>query len=74
MLAVELFSDSDSGEEADDAEWVPVKPAKGAKKVVMGVRSGYLWLVLPWESPARVLMDLVCVQRNWETVASPPLF
>ncbi|XP_065499200.1 chromosome-associated kinesin KIF4A isoform X2 [Caloenas nicobarica] len=36
MVVEELFSDSDSGEEADDAEWVPVKPGKAAKKVVMG--------------------------------------
>lgn len=74
MHVEELFSDSDTGEEAEDAEWLPVKPGKGAKKAVIGVRSGYLWLVLPWESLACVLTDLVCVQRNCETVASPPLF
>lgn len=70
MHVEELFSDSDTGEEAEDAEWLPVKPGRGAKKVVIGVRSGYLWLVLPWGS----LTDLLCVQRNCETVASPPLF
>ncbi|XP_065702619.1 chromosome-associated kinesin KIF4 isoform X2 [Patagioenas fasciata] len=36
MHVEELFSDSDIGEEAEDAEWLPVKPGKGAKKVVIG--------------------------------------
>ncbi|XP_064933426.1 chromosome-associated kinesin KIF4 isoform X1 [Columba livia] len=36
MHVEELFSDSDTGEEAEDAEWLPVKPGRGAKKVVIG--------------------------------------
>ncbi|XP_069724201.1 chromosome-associated kinesin KIF4A isoform X2 [Phaenicophaeus curvirostris] len=32
----ELFSDSESGRETEDADWVPVKTAKGAKKSMMG--------------------------------------
>ncbi|NXS52612.1 KIF4 protein, partial [Brachypteracias leptosomus] len=36
MDVEELFSDSESGEEVEDAEWVPVKAVKGAKKAAMG--------------------------------------
>ncbi|NWR66125.1 KIF4 protein, partial [Bucorvus abyssinicus] len=37
MAVEELFSDSgESGEELEDADWVPVKAVKGAKKSVMG--------------------------------------
>ncbi|KAM6253531.1 chromosome-associated kinesin KIF4A [Porphyrio hochstetteri] len=32
----ELFSDSESGGEVEDAEWVPVKAAKGPKRSVVG--------------------------------------
>lgn len=60
MDVVELFSDSEeSGEEMSDADWVPVKVVKGAKKSMMGVRSSCFWLVItcrgiaclyPWRS------------------------
>ncbi|NXW63217.1 KIF4 protein, partial [Eurystomus gularis] len=36
MDVEELFSDSESGGEVEDAEWVPVKAVKGAKKTVTG--------------------------------------
>uniref|UniRef100_A0A8B9BI10 Kinesin family member 4A n=1 Tax=Anser brachyrhynchus TaxID=132585 RepID=A0A8B9BI10_9AVES len=37
MDVEELFSDSaESGEEKEDAEWVPIKAVKGAKKSIMG--------------------------------------
>ena len=43
MDVEELFSDSgESGGEMEDADWVPVKAVKGAKKSMMGVRSSYL--------------------------------
>lgn len=43
MNVEELFSDSEeSGAEMKDADWVPVKAIKGAKKSMMGVRSSYL--------------------------------
>lgn len=42
MDVEELFSDSaESGEEKEDAEWVPIKAVKGGKKSMMGVRSSY---------------------------------
>ncbi|XP_053932022.1 chromosome-associated kinesin KIF4A isoform X2 [Cuculus canorus] len=36
MDVEELFSDSDSGREEEDTDWVPVKAVKGAKKSVTG--------------------------------------
>ncbi|KAM6322964.1 chromosome-associated kinesin KIF4A [Podargus strigoides] len=36
MAVEELFSDSESGGETEDADWVPVKGVKGAKKSMMG--------------------------------------
>jgi len=47
MDVEELFSDSgESGAEMEDADWVPVKAVKGAKKSVVGVRPSYLSLVV----------------------------
>jgi len=39
MNVEELFSDSEESGEEEDAEWVPVKAAKGTKKSATGVRS-----------------------------------
>lgn len=69
MNMEELFSDSEeSGAEMKDADWVPVKAIKGAKKSMMGVRSSLLLSVR--ESFACIPKYLVCVQRNSEIVAS----